>query len=442
MPFEEREWRWQLWSFLCVLDWTSPSIYHNGSYFIRPEMYSDPPSKVPGLPDDGTLPPSMKANHIEGMRQTRYFLEHALALANLSRRVEDCIIRPGPVSPAQAAEICSELDAQENKQDFYQLLGGSTGQGRDSNSSFTPTNNSVSGSASVRGGRHSRSSSSYSSNKHQVSLQEALRAQHDHLSLELGLIRFKLFRHEALYVMRDATSSSPLRMMCMDACMDACTLVLSRSRNLGSLDIPHHVDVNTAGAEQMRSTAAARLTSDANGESCRSSFPGIFRRVIQPASSAALVGQVLIHASQSVDGLNVLIPDTNKKGKPPVAGGLKLSRGVGVINSLSGGNPTAVSDYHAHTERLTETFGPHHHYLASGSNGGRGVSWTGRTGREKVGILQWHVNSVSLILLLYPTAPHSRHLSGGEQPSLTLEACSSDSKKTNVKSKVIDSESV
>jgi len=129
VPLEEQERRWQLWSFLCVLDWTSPGIYHNGSYFIRPEMHSDPPSKVPGASDDGTHSPTMETEHSGRLKQTRYFLEYALALASVSRRAEDCINRPGSISPAQAAELCSELDALDNKMSFYQLLGGGAGRG-------------------------------------------------------------------------------------------------------------------------------------------------------------------------------------------------------------------------------------------------------------------------------------------------------------------------
>lgn len=140
VQLEEREWRWQLWSFLCVLDWTSPGIYHNGSYFIRPEMHGDPPSKVPGVSDDGRDSAAVKLEHLERLRQTRYFLEYALALANLSQRADDCIIRPGPISPAQAAELCSELDALDNKLSFYQLLGGSaSGEGESTEgSTVTP----------------------------------------------------------------------------------------------------------------------------------------------------------------------------------------------------------------------------------------------------------------------------------------------------------------
>ncbi|MCJ1475048.1 hypothetical protein MMC13_003708 [Lambiella insularis] len=172
VPLEDREWRWQLWSFLCVLDWTSPGIYHNGSYFIRPEMHSDPPSKVPGIPDDGTHSPTMGTEQLERLSQTRYFLKYSLALANLSRRAEDCIIRLGPISPAQAAELCSELDALDNKLSFYQLLGGGARRGGEG----SDPSNSVSGSASG-GGRDSGSGSSHTSNEHRVSLQEALQVQ-------------------------------------------------------------------------------------------------------------------------------------------------------------------------------------------------------------------------------------------------------------------------
>ncbi|KAL9628918.1 MAG: hypothetical protein Q9164_007100, partial [Protoblastenia rupestris] len=395
VPLEEREWRWQLWSFLCVLDWTSPGIYHNGSYFIRPEMHSDPPSKVPGVPDDGTHSPTMETEHLERLSQTRYFLEYALALANLSRRAEDCIIHPGPISPAQAAELCSELDALDHKLSFYQLLGiGGTGRGGGGGEGGGP-NHIVSGSA-IGGGRVNGSGSSHtSSNEDRVSLQRALQVQKVHLSLELGLIRFKLFRHEAFHLMHDSTTSGPLRMMCMDACMDACILVLSQCRDLG-MGVPHMVNLLGA-AEGMRNMASTTdlASGGANGENTRP-FPGIFRRVIQPASSAALVGQVLIHASQSTDGLGLLIPDkhTNTSSRP-------ISR-TG-INSSTCGNST--SDFYSYAERSLESFAPHHF-----ANGNGGASWTGRFGREKVSILQWHVDTVMTELeALQSTSPLARY---------------------------------
>lgn len=383
VPLEEREWRWQLWSFLCVLDWTSPGIYHNGSYFIRPEMHSDPPSKVPGVPDDGTQSPTIGTEHLERLSQTRYFLEYALALANLSRRAEDCIIRPGPISPAQAAELCSELDALDNKLSFYQLLGGGAGRGGEGSG----PNNSVSGSA-IGGGRVNGSGSSHTLNEHGVSLQRALQVQNVHLSLELGLIRFKLFRHEAFHLMHDATTSGPLRMMCMDACMDACILVLSQCKNIG-MGVPHMVN---QGAERMRSMVTD-LASGVNGE--KRPFPGTFRRVIQPASSAALVGQVLLHASQSAHGLGLLIPDKHTNTSRP------MSRAG--INSSTSGNST--SDFYSYAERSMESFAPHHF-----ANDNGGASWTGRFGREKVSILQWHVNTVMTELeTLQSTSPLARY---------------------------------
>ena len=338
-PLEEREWRWQLWSFLCVLDWTSPGIYHNGSYFIRPEMHSDPPSKVPGVPDDGAHSPAMETEHLERLSQTRYFLEYALALANLSRRAEDCIIRPGPISPAQATELCSELDALDNKLSFYQLLGGSASGG----------------------GRVSGSGSSNTSNEHRLSLQEALQVQSVHLSLELGLIRFKLFRREAFHQMHDATAPGPLRMMCIDACMDACILILSQCRNIG-MGVPLKVKPGAEGTRSM----VTDLANGGHGEECP--YPGIFRRVIQPASSAALVGQVLLHALQSADG-------------------------------------HSSTNLFSHAERSMDNFPPYPF-----ANGNGGACWTGRFGREKVGILQWHVNTVMTELeALQSTSPLARY---------------------------------
>ena len=376
VPLDEREWRWQLWTFLCVLDWTSPGVYHNGSYFIRPELHSDPPSKVPGVPDDGAPSATVETEHLERLGQTRYFLEYALALAHLSRRAENCIICPGAVPPAQAAELCSELDALDHKLNFYQMLGGGAGPGGEG-SGPSP---SVSGSASG-GGRVHGSANSHTPNEHRVPLSRALKVQNDHLSLETGLIRFKLFRHEAFYLMPDATTSGPVRMMCMDACMDACILVLSQCRTIGT-EAPHSVGL---GAEGMGSMLPD-MTSGVGGE--RRPFPGIFRRVIQPASSAALVGQVLLHASQSADGLGLLVPDkhTNHTSRP-------MSR-AGIHASANGMNST--NDFYPYAEqRSMDSFAPPHQHFANGTNGTNGgVSWTGRFGPDKVSILQWNFNAV------------------------------------------------
>ena len=173
--------------------------------------------------------------------------------------------------------------------------------------------------------------------------------------------------------------------------MDACILVLSQCRDPG-MDVPHMVNLLGA-AEGMRNMVST--TGLANGEKTRP-FPGIFRRVIQPASSAALVGQVLLHASQSADGLGLLIPDkhTNTSSRP-------LSR-VG-INSPTCGNST--SDFYSYAERSLESFAPHHF-----ANGNGGASWTGRFGREKVSVLQWHVDTVVTELeALQSTSPLARY---------------------------------
>lgn len=374
MPPEERELRWQLWSSLCVLDWTAPGIYHNGSYFIRAEMHSSPPSKVPGVPDDRSHVFTAETEHLERLNQTRYFFEHALALASLSRKAEDCIIRPGPISPAQATELCSELDALENKLTFYQLLGADARRGGEGSDPIK----SVSGSAGGERGGIYASGSSHASNKHRVPLHEALQVQNTHLTLELAIIRFKLFRHEAFYVMHDATTSGPLRMMCMDACMDACIAVLSQCRNIG-IDVPHRR--NPAKQPDHLGT--------------HPSFPGTFRRVIQPASSAALVGQVLLHASQSTNGFGLLIPENPNAANPSGP----VSRAG--INSSTGRNSTI--DLYPCAERERDgSAGP--------CNFNGGALWTGRFEREKVRVLQFHVNSVIAELeSLQATSPLARY---------------------------------
>ena len=382
VSLEEREWRWQLWSFLCVLDWTSPGIYHNGSYFIRPEMHNDPPSKVPGVSDDGTHWPTTEKEHLERLSRNRYFLMHALTLANLSRRVEDCIIRPGPISPAQAAELCSKLDTLGNKLDFYELLCSDVGRGGEANGS----NNTVNGSAS-EGGRDNGSVSSHTLNEHRASFQRVIQEQKAHLGLELGLIRFRLFRHEAFHLMHDATTSGPLRMMCMDACMDACILVLSQCRNI-DMGVPLMLKL---GVEELQSMVTDLASSASRA---KRPCPGTSRRIIQPASSAALIGQVLLHASQSADGLGLLIPHKHTYTSR------SMSR-PGINLSTSGNSKSA---FHSYKERSMETFTPHHIV-----NGNGGDYWTGRFGREKVKILQWHVDTVITDLeALQATSPLAR----------------------------------
>lgn len=395
VPLRQREWRWQLWSFLCVLDWTSPGIYHSGSYFIRPEMHSNPPSKVPGLSDDETHSPTTTTEQTDQLSQNRYFLEYALALANLSRRAEDCVTRPGPISPTQAAELCSELDALDHKLSFYQLLGGVVGRGGEGIGS---PNHSISGSASARR-RMDGGGGAHALEEHRASLSEALQVQNGHLSLELGLIRFKLFRHETFHLMRHGPSSGPLQMMCTDACMDACIVVLSRCRNIGTAPLSAAVTPSGDGMPITASDAA----SSANGEP--RPFPGIFRRVIQPASSAALVGQVLLHASRSADGLGLLSLDTHRRLNPP--------RPLSEAGSGSTGTYSLHDYSNGYIKRPTENSIPRH-YNANGTGAAAATAsagaWAGRLGKEKVSILQWHVETVTAELeALQATSPLARY---------------------------------
>ncbi|KAF4224922.1 hypothetical protein CNMCM6805_007438 [Aspergillus fumigatiaffinis] len=178
-------------------------------------MHRNPPSKIPGFPDNGTYPSTMEQEQWDRLSLTRHYLEYALALAHLSRRAEDCIIRPGPVSPAQAAELCTELDALDNKLSFYQILASTLAAGSKFNSGGMQLDtNPTAGDLTTR----------EPSTDHRLSLARAPQIQNMHLSLELGLIRFKLFRHEAFHLMHAPSTSGPLRMMCMDACVDACIL--------------------------------------------------------------------------------------------------------------------------------------------------------------------------------------------------------------------------
>ncbi|KAL8935835.1 MAG: hypothetical protein Q9216_005235 [Gyalolechia sp. 2 TL-2023] len=403
VPLEEREWRWQLWSSLCVLDWTSPGIYHNGSYFIRPEMHCDPPSKVPGVPDNGAYSPMVETEHLERLSQTRYFLEYAVALASLSRKAEDCIVRPGPIVPGHAAELCSELDALDHKLSFYHLFGGGAGRGGE----LGALSNSVNGVFGARG-RQIGSSSSHTPNEHRIPIQRALQIQNVHLSLMLGLTRFKLFRHEAFHLMHDPSSSGPLRTMCMDTCMDACILVLSHCRNIG-VRAPPQTAFNR-GADGMRNmmrdvAGNAGANTGENGP-----YPGIFRRVIQPASSAALVGQVLLHASQSTDGnSSVMMQD---KRATAAANTNTNSNNTSRPASVSGNSANNDFLYNSYAEPyVVEGFAPYNYWNGAGPSGAGAAPWSsGRFGREKVGLLQWHVSAViGELETLQATSPLAKH---------------------------------
>lgn len=368
VPLEERELRWQLSSFLCVLDWTSPGIYHNGNYFLRPAMQIDPPSKVPGVSDDGTNTPTLiDARLLERLGQTRYFLEYALALSNLSRRAEDCILRPGLISPAKAAELCSELDALDNKLSFYQLLGWARGREGSGPGS----------SVSVSGGGGEGSDGG---DKHRVSFQRAPQVQNAYLNLELGLIRFKLFRHETFHLMQGATTPGALQIMCIDACVDACIIVLSQCRSI-AMEGPHMANLAAQGMQNTALTDCA--STGANGEKEKRPLLGSLRRVIQPASSAALVGQTLLHISQSADGLGLLPPD----------------------NHSNPSRPTPLSDLSSYAESSMESSFQYHF-----ANNNGNASWNSRFGREKVSILEWHVcNVMTALEALQSTSPLARY---------------------------------
>ncbi|PYH43125.1 Zn(II)2Cys6 transcription factor domain-containing protein [Aspergillus saccharolyticus JOP 1030-1] len=385
IPLMDREWRWQLWSFICLLDWTSPGIYHNSSYFMRPEMHRNPPSKVPGIPDDGTAPSAIEPERRDRLGQTRHYLEYALALAHLSRRAEDCIILPGPVSPAQAAELCTELDALDNKLSFYQLLGGSIlPDGSAFNPGAMPGDRTTSGT----GDHLAAHKYKYNSTEHRLlSLARAPLIQNMHLSLELGLIRFKLFRHEAFHLMHAPSTSGALRMMCLDACMDACILVLAQCWSIGNRDVPGVVE---AQAQQ------SQMYLNPPSES-KSPCTGTLRRVLQPASSAALVGQVLLHAAQGTEVMAGTGHGTGK-GKQFQSDLAGESRGNSATAEffafLEGGGGEFASSASGATA-ISAAQGP---YTAATAGGGGGGSWSGRMSREKVKVLQWHINKVLTLL--------------------------------------------
>ncbi|KAF7712295.1 Fungal Zn(2)-Cys(6) binuclear cluster domain-containing protein [Penicillium ucsense] len=382
-PILDREWRWQLWSFICLLDWTSPGIYHNSSYFIRPEMHHSPPSKAPGLPDDGAFPPAISQEHRDRLNQTRHYLEYALALAHLSRRAEDCISRPGPVSPAEAAELCSKLDALDNKLAFYQLLGSTLPDGSTFNpASIIPVDNTPT-SGSVTGGNLATDKHT---TQYRLSLARAPSIQNMHLSLELGLIRFKLFRHEAFHLMHAPSTTVTLRMMCIDACMDACILVLEQCFSIGNRDVP---------GSQSHSQSHSQIPFNSSSE--KRACTGSLRRVLQPASSAALVGQVLLHAVLGADGTTL-------------GTGMALSSGPGQATDFQN-NMGTVSKGNSATEFFAFAQGggdfdttasaamPHPQGAYTAATAAAGGAWGGGwTSGEKVKVLQWHITKILELL--------------------------------------------
>ena len=352
---KHREWRWQLWSFLCVLDWTSPGIYHNGSYFIRSEMYRGPPSKIPGVPDDATYQPAVENAHWDRMAQLRHYLQNALALGHLSRRAEDYIIRAGNVSPGRAAELCAEIDALDSKLSFYSLVRTGAGHG-------VANINEVNMSGSALGGRNS--DQNWSGYHFRTALESSHRRgprlQHVYLSLELSLIKFKLFRHEAFHIVHEnASTSEPLRTVCIDACMDACILVLSQCRAIARGD---------HGVEGGQENLATDIDEDE-----RRNCTGTLRRVLQPASSAALVGQVLLHALQPMERPGVLTPKSHPAQLVPMS--------------------SSETNFFTLTERPMETHSPY-----SSASESRPSLWSGQLNREKVRVLQWHIGTVNSLL--------------------------------------------
>ncbi|KAJ5613827.1 C6 finger domain protein [Penicillium herquei] len=259
IPPAESELRWQLWSTLCIMDWSSSGIYHHGSYFIRPEM-------LPALSSPAPLAKDSNETDPERRQQTRHYLEYSLALAHLARRAEDCILQTGPVSPSEAAALCAELDTFNHNLRFYELLG-----------STSPPPERVNTPSSNEGVWLARESIKYSA-RHATNFQKM------QLSLDLELIRFKILRHETFYLLHEPSTAVPLRTMCLDACMDACILVLALCRRLRN------------GADTIY-----RMPDAFEGDNQPST--GSLRRTLQPASVAALVGQVLLHEFRSVNGL-------------------------------------------------------------------------------------------------------------------------------------------
>ena len=382
VSLEERERRWQLWSFLCVLDWTSPGIYHNGSYIIRPELHSNPPSKIKEASENAVASPGIETERFARLRQTRYFIEHALALAHLSRRAEDCMFHPGAISSAQAAELCAELDALDKKLSVYQLLGNASTHGGDDGSANENASSIIDagGTLSRVGRGHPRAGS-------QVAFQTTLLTQSVYLNLELSLIRYRLFRREAFDRMQDATASGALRMMCIDTCMDACILVLSQCRSIGMSHQAKH-----SGVQGMQSMAP--IPPQGSGKESRT-CPGTFRRIIQPASSAALIGQVLLYASQSAHQSGISTQE-RRMSTPRSAAGISTS-------STTGGN--SASEFYSYANPSAEISAPRHSTSSIGTS-----SRPGQLGQDKVSTLQSLINGVIEELeALQSTLPLAKH---------------------------------
>ncbi|KAJ5713566.1 C6 finger domain protein [Penicillium malachiteum] len=320
----ESELRWQLWSTLCIMDWSSSGIYHHGSYFIRPEM-------LPVLSSPAPVADDSNDTDLERRQQTRHYLEYSLGLAHLARRAEDCILRTGPVSPSQAAALCAELDTFNHNLRFYELLG-----------STSPPPERVNSPSSNEGVWLARESIKHSA-RHATNVQKM------QLSLDLELIRFKILRHETFYLLHEPSTAAPLRTMCLDACMDACILVLALCRRLRS------------GADIID-----RMPDAFEGDNQPST--GSLRRTLQPASVAALVGQVLLHEFRSVNGIFTR-PD-----QPVGRGQNSFAFSSGFKNSWAGS--ASVSE-------------------------------------QKVSALQWHVNTVlSLLETMHETSLLARYKLG------------------------------
>lgn len=145
-------------------------------------------------------------------------------------------------------------------------------------------------------------------------LRSSLEVQQWQLRSQLAQTKFKLYRHQALYLLRTIPTHR-LTQVFIDECAEACISVLSLCRSTLTSDgkalapgpphsYPHGPEHDLLGAQARRKLydhAGLRGASVLDGDDGQTTKwgAGTVRKVIQPACAAAVAGQVLLRAMLS-----------------------------------------------------------------------------------------------------------------------------------------------
>ncbi|CAO1615327.1 unnamed protein product [Parajaminaea phylloscopi] len=293
LPLVLREYRWQLAAFLCCIDWTAASLFHDSTCLTRSEQLRNPPSRLCGFvnsEEEGRALPLSNSSfcreehRFRQFAQTRYYLKHALVIAHLSRRIEECTRRSMQLSPDEAVSLCAEMGDMETKLDYYQSYYHFADE-------IAPRFR-------------------YST----ADLRSSLEVQQWQLRLQLAQTKFKLYRHQALFLLR-TNPTHRLTQIFTDECTEACTSVLSLCRATLSFDPvdesgpaahtlgPEHDLLGARARRKLYDHAGLRASAGVGEEEEERSSSSTtkwgsrtLRKVIRPACAAAAVGQVLLRS--------------------------------------------------------------------------------------------------------------------------------------------------